>query len=64
MIIRTESRGLVGEKLGGAAVVEIYFATQRMLCIACGLPNQDEVAAASSRQRIELLRCHRRHGDS
>ena len=64
MIIQTESRELVGEKLGGAGVVEIYFATQRMLCIACGFPNQDEVAAASSRQRIELLRYRRCHGDS
>lgn len=58
---QAEFRELVREKLGAERVVD--FRTPRLLCVAGEFTRQDEVAAQSSRRRIELLR-YRRYGDA
>ncbi len=60
---RAEFRELVRAKLGDGRVTDIDFRTPRLLCIAGEFLRQDQIAAESSRRRIELLR-YRRYGDA
>ena len=60
---QVEFRELVREKLGVGRLTGIDFATPRLLCVASGFPRQDQIAAESSRRRVELLRC-RRYADA
>ena len=60
---RAEFRELVRSKLGDGRVADVDFRTPRLLCIASDFLRQDEIAAQSSRRRIELLR-YRRYGDA